>query len=318
MEIVAIDLGYGSVKVAMADGRRMAFPARFAPAREADSGWGLGHDSHPLSVNGNLVVVGAAAAGLPGVREPIGDARLGDPDSMPLLAAALWDAHVEGDVVLASGLPLGAFSTEAEPARRALHARTLRLARGRVQRQVRIGRVLLRPQGVGAALHLYSTGRLQRGPGWAAVVDIGARTTDALVVDRETMRPVRELSLSLDRGLAQAIAEMAGGGGIYPLPIDLAERALRDPVQWHGRTVGGPDEAAPILQALAGQIGDVLAHRWGGEIGRMVQTVLVGGGGALLAPHMGTLFPVPPTAVPVRDAIYANASGYLLSAQGGR
>ena len=91
---------------------------------------------------------------------PFADGRLADPETLPLLAAALWQAGVEGDVALGSGPPLGRFAAEKNAARAALEGRVLRLSDGARERTVRIARLVLRPQGVGPALYLAARGLL--------------------------------------------------------------------------------------------------------------------------------------------------------------
>ncbi|MDA8147050.1 MAG: ParM/StbA family protein, partial [Thermaerobacter sp.] len=179
--LIAVDIGYGDTKVVGADGRRHRFPSRWAPHRAAS--WGIGSTARVLSVDGREpFAYGEAADGLPGCREPQEDGRLTDPATLPLLAAAIHAARVPdgAEVVLGSGLPLGSYDLEAHAAREALRGRTLAIGQGKDVRRVTIRKVVLRPQGVGAALHLVATGVLRATSGLLLVVDVGSRTTDVL------------------------------------------------------------------------------------------------------------------------------------------
>lgn len=312
MQPVSIDLGYGRVKAIGPDGRRHQFAARYAPY-EATS-WGIGKDVPALRVNdGPPFVAGDAAASLPGARQPLRDGRLGDPESLELLAAALAYAGADGDVALATGLPLSAYAREAPAAKEALQGRALTIARGHTTRRVHIRRVVLRPQGVGAALWLYSEGLLRQRSGLGVVVDVGSRTTDVLTVAFPDLSPIRSLSFSLEVGVGDAVRALQDLAGDYPLPLDLAEQALTVPVTWRGKTLGGEQTAAPILRQLAGRIEDSLLQRLRAEAGRLTAVALVGGGAMALG---GSLtLDAPAVKVPAKDAVFANALGYQLAAR---
>lgn len=312
---VAVDLGYGAVKV-VAGGRRHVFPARYAPHASADE-WGMGREAAMALGGGEPFVAGQDADGLPGVREPLADGRLADPEALPLLAAALWASGAEGDVVLGSGLPLARFGLERDAARAALQGRTLRIRRGRQEREVRIRRVVLRPQGVGAALHLVRAGLMPRQPGGlAVVVDVGQRTLDVLTVRLPDLVPVRELSTSAQVGVGDAVREMAAllerEVGYMP-PLDVAEAALHGPVRLGDRVVAQDRRKADAVRhALARRVADVVAQRLRGEAMRVVGVAFVGGGAHVVSSEAGGWPTIP---VPVRDAQYANALGYLWAAE---
>lgn len=312
MQPVSIDLGYGRVKVIGPDGRRRQFAARYAPYEA--TGWGIGKDVPTLCVNdGPPFIAGDKAASLPGARQPLRDDRLGDPDSLELLGAALATAGVEGDVILGTGLPLSAFQREAPSARETLQGRTLNITRGNVTRRIHIRRIVLRPQGVGAALWLYTEGLLRNTHGLGVVVDVGSRTTDVLTVMFPDLSPVRSLSFSLEIGMGDAIRAMQELGVDYPLPLDVAEAALGAPVSWRGRTIGGPTAAEPVLKQLAGRIEDEILQRLRAEAGRLTAVALVGGGASVLSGNFS--LGMVPMKVPAKDAIFANALGYQLAAK---
>lgn len=315
---IGIDVGYGDVKVVGPDGRRHSFPSRWAPHRATS--WGIGSTAKVLTLDGGEpFAVGEAADGLPGVREPQADGRLADPAPLPLLAAALHATRVPdgAEVALGSGLPLGRYDQEAPAAREALRGRALVIGQGKDVRRVTIRKVVLRPQGVGAALHLVATGALHARSGLVLVVDVGSRTTDVLALHARSLEPIPELSGSMALGVGDAAAglaqEIAAQEGFIP-PANLAREALAAPVTYRGQTYGGQKAAAPHLDVLAGRITDGLRAMLREALDSVSALALVGGGAVLLADRLTDL-PGDRVRCPAADAPYANALGYRLSAE---
>ena len=316
MQAVGVDLGYGITKGVGPLGRQ-AFASVWVPYTGGAEAWGIGAVDRHLTVDGRAVQVGDRAASRPGARRPFADGRLADPEALPLLAEALWRAGVQGDVVLGSGTPLGMFSQERETARQALEGRTLALGDGVRTVEVRIAQVALRPQGVGAALWLASRGLLRGEDGYVVILDIGTRTTDVLTLEPPNLSPVMPLSFSLEAGASTA-AEALGAAvqastGHLPAP-DVTVAALRQPVRWGGRPIGGP-QAGPYLDDLAGGIRDEVRRRFGLDAGRVATVALVGGGSALLGNRLVGILPGTPVAVGQEDAVYANAEGFRWAAE---
>ena len=317
MQAVAADIGYGQVKW-VAGSRRGRFEAAWAPHTLGAESWGLGNQPDGLHIGDRTVIAGDRAASLPGAHRPFGAGRLADPEALPLLAQALWESRAEGEVVLGSGTPLGAFAQERAAARAVLEGRMLRLSDGGRERTVRIARVVLRPQGVGAALFLAAQGRIPPGPGFGLVVDVGSRTTDVLCLELRDLTPVAALSFSLESGVSTVAGALAASiqraTGHLP-PPDLAQAALSGPVTWHGQICGGPAEAGPHLDALAEIVAAELRRRLGGDLGRVGATALVGGGALLLGDRLTALSPGRPIPLWPEEAVFANALGYMWAAE---
>ena len=316
MDAVGVDMGYGQTKWAHGAARG-ALASVWHPADGAGADWGLGGPA-VLSVDGRPAVAGEDAACHPGARRPFGDGRLAYPEALPLLGAALWQAGVEGDVALGSGPPLGSFAAERDAARAALEGRTIRLGDGRRERTVRIARLVLRPQGVGAALYLAARGLLPPGGGYAAVIDVGTRTTDVLTTALRDLSPVPELCCSLGLGVATAANAMAHEAqrrsGHLP-PFDVAADALRQDQPWHGGAMGGPEEAAPHLDALAAAIRREVQRVFGDGAQRVAAIALVGGGAALLGGRMADLLPGRVVPLTDEERLHANAVGFCWAAE---
>lgn len=313
MQSVGIDVGYGAVKWVGASGSG-SFASVWCPYASSAESWGIGGTARPLHVDGVPVLVGAE--GRPGAHRPFADGRLADPEALPLLAQALWAAGVQGDTVLGSGTPLGLFAQERAAARAALEGRTLRLSDGVSERIVRIARLVLRPQGIGAALHLAAQDRLPEPPGLLVVLDIGTRTTDVATLDMSDLSPVVGLSFTCEVGVATAAESLAASvqsaTGHLP-PPDLATAALRgDAARWRGVPLPSGCEH---LDALADAIRAEVQRRFGAEAGRVVAVAPVGGGAALLADRLAAILPAEIVSITSDGSVFANARGFYAAAR---
>ncbi|MCL5783527.1 MAG: ParM/StbA family protein [Candidatus Thermoplasmatota archaeon] len=317
MITIGVDLGYGDTKVVGADGLREKFPSRWAPTEAKN--WGIGGTTTVLTINdGEPFFFGDNATGA-SVREPQGDGRLSDPDSLPLLAGALWvsGAGKDGqpvDVTIGSGTPLGTFEHEVNAAREYLQGKefVIKSLAGET-RTFKISKMVMRPQGVGAALYLLDKGMIKTQYGYGVVVDIGSRTTDVLTVNLKNMEPVVEMSFSIQAGVGDVVAgigkHIAKETG-FVVPTDIAREAISQVVVFKQREVGGPAVSEPILNNLAAKILDKLRENLREELDRITALIPVGGGSSLIGNKLETLAPGATIRIPAEDFQYANALGY--------
>lgn len=314
MQAIGVDLGFGAVK-AVWHGGKAVFPSVWSEAPEGDATtWGLGQGAAALEVDGRRVIVGPAADRLPGAHRPFGDGRLADPEALPLLAAALWASGVQGDVALGSGTPLARFAAERDAARRALEGRTLHLACDDHATTVRIARLVLRPQGVGAALWLLTRDLLPT-DGLAVIVDVGTRTTEIVTLDLADASPVLPLCWSTAVGVTQAaesLAAEAEAATHWPPPVDQCIARLRgQSPTWHGQALPEP---GPHLDRLAGTLRADILRRIGDAAGRVSAVALVGGGCVLLGDRLRGALPGAAIPLSPEEAVFANAEGYRAAA----
>lgn len=317
MITIGIDLGYGDTKVIGADGSREKFPSRWAPTESKS--WGFGGTTTVLTIDdGEPFFFGENATGA-SVREPQGDGRLSDPDSLPLLAGALWVSGVGKDgnmeeLTIGSGTPLGTFEHEVAAAREFLEGKqlTLKSVSGET-RKFKISKLVMRPQGVGAALFLLDQGLIKTQYGYGVVIDIGSRTTDVLTVNLKNMEPVVEMSFSIQAGvgdvvsgIGKAIAKETG----FIVPTDIAREAISQTVVFKQREVGGPAVSEPILNNLASKILDKLRENLREELDRITALIPVGGGSSLIGHKLEGLAPGAMIKIPSEDVQFANALGY--------
>ena len=317
MIVLGVDLGYGDTKVVGPDSGRAKFPSRWA-ATEAKN-WGIGGSSTILTINDSYPFFFGDDATGAGVREPQGDGRLSDPDSLPLLAGALWMSGAgkdgnKAEVVLGSGTPLGTFEHELNAAKEYLQGKefTIKSVAGET-RTFNITKLIMRPQGVGAALYLLDKGMLKAQYGYGVVVDIGSRTTDVLTVNLKNMEPVVEMSFSIQAGvgdlvsgISKAIAKETG----FIVPNDVAREAISQTVLFKQREVGGPKVSEPIMANLANRILDKLRENLREELDRITALIPVGGGSSLIGDRLEKLAPGAMVKIPQEDIQFANALGY--------
>ncbi len=310
-------MGYGDTKVIGVDGKRDKFPSRWAPTES--KGWGFGGTTTVLSIDGGEPFFFGEDATGSNVREPQGDGRLSDPDSLPLLAGALWlsGAGTDGnltELTIGSGTPLGTFERELADAKAFLEGKeiTLKAASGE-ERKFKISKLVMRPQGVGAALFLLDQGLIKTQYGYGVVVDIGSRTTDVLTVNLKNMEPIVGMSFSIQAGvgdvvsgISKAIAKETG----FIVPTDIAREAISQTVVFKQREVGGPAVSEPILNNLASKILDKLRENLREELDRITALIPVGGGSSLIGDKLEALAPGAMIKIPSEDIQFANALGY--------
>ncbi len=314
VQAVGIDVGYGVTKWVGPLGHGSA-PSVWAAAGQDGAAWGM-QGTRRLVVDGMAVCVGAEAEASPDAHRPFGDGRLADPEALPLLGAAIWATGCQGDIVLGSGMPLGRFAQEREESKAALEGRVLRLGDGTHEVRVRIARLALRPQGVGAALSLLARGLLS-GDGLGCVIDVGTRTTDVVTLDLGDGHPVMPLCWSSTVGLATAGAALAADAarevGWSP-PLDLCMAALGGrTARWHSRPLPSP---APYLDALAAGVRADVRRHMGSAAGRVSAVALVGGGCVLLGERLHGILGGDVVPLNADEAVRANAEGYRVAAMG--
>lgn len=322
MDVVGIDLGFGETKIICPDGSRVKFPSRWK-IHENES-WGFGGQTPILSLDGGpYFTFGDSAVG-ENTREPLGDGRLSDKDSLNLIASALWMSGVgkkdgTAEVVLGSGTPLGRFEIEVEDSRASLIRKNFKMEnRHDEYREIKLSKLVMRPQGVGAALYLLDKGLIRQEIGCGLIIDIGTRTTDVLTINLADMEPIVEMSFTVQEGMGNAISsmsrEIARETG-YTAPSDIALKALTEEVNYRQRIVGGRSKGKPILDFLIGKIIDKVRGTMRGELDRVTALIPVGGGARLIGKDMEVLAPGTLVEVKDEDMQYANVLGFYDAAK---
>jgi len=323
--IAGVDVGYGYTKAANAAGCTVTFPSVVTrPSGGGELTRVLGGSALPHRLTVRLAggeaqtyLVGNAALFAGGTRT--WDARADRRhDYPPLVLASLALLGAFGDVSLGLGLPLQLYTAADD--RRALRARlagveAILSVDGGGEAALRIRDVRVFPQSVAAYFaQVRSDPTLARRP--CAVVDVGYRTTDHLVMrlaPGETVaRPDERLSGSLDLGVERVYAQVAQalsrrhGAMIETNDVEQAAVAGRD------MTVGGREVALKeaIDEAARDLVVDAAARlreSWGAALDQLGAVLLAGGGGAMLRTHFAEALPGVRL---VTDPVMANAHGY--------
>ncbi|WP_027356582.1 ParM/StbA family protein [Desulfofundulus thermocisternus] len=331
--MLGIDIGYGFAKAVSAEGKRACFPSLAAPAghdQALDLGFGGPAPGHRVTVrrlNGQAqeYLIGEAAqesflaSGFLGAEKP---AELHD--LLLLTAAYLVGAGTTGfppvQVDLAVGLPLAFYRAQKDVLKTRLEALAAHVSvDGGGERYISFRRVLVVPQGAGV---VFVQG-LPKGRGFAGVIDIGQYTTDFLLVDLRTGRPVVEASGSVEAGchlVAQRVSQAYLAKTGRPLPPRMERRMLEDLAET-GRTVfrGGEldlsREYGEAVEDVAEAVARQVLSAWRDFTDSVAVTYLAGGGALLLGERLARAFPNP---VLVEDPVFANALGYLRMLSGGK
>ena len=331
---IAVDVGYVDVKALSGGGERVLFPSVIAPDEEdlaLDDALGTKRSRQRISIQrpGNpqqTWLFGQAALVAPGATRPWAEeasSREGyDVLVMAAVASLIRTTAVETvDVDLVLGLPLGVYGAQREKLRDALRGQEAYVAvNDRVPVRLRISSVLVLPQAIGAyyAAVLNPDGSMRsellRRP--TGVIDVGGRTTDYFVMQRDDngLRPVKALSGSLDTGtigVYEALrrrAQTATGHMIDSLRVEAALREQDGMLLDMGKEI----DLRPWLQeearAAARQIANELRVAWGKHLAGLGAVLLAGGGALLLGEHLRGLHP---SLKVVEDPVFANAVGFL-------
>ncbi|MEW5763206.1 MAG: ParM/StbA family protein [Bacillota bacterium] len=329
---VSVDVGYSYTKAVSASGRRACFPSVAAPDGRDALGlagvFGGGPPEHVVSVRfldgraGHYLVGDAArdsllATGFLGAEKP---AELHD--LLVLTAAYLVGAGgsglLPGQAELAVGVPLAFYKAQKAALKARLEGLAAWVSAGDgEERYVSFSRVLVLPQGAGVVF----AQRDLPGRGFAAVVDVGQYTTDYLVVDLETGRPVLDACGSVEAGchlVAQRVSQAYLAKTGRPLPPRMERRVLKD-VAETGKAPfrGGEVDLSAEYRAAVKDAADAVARHvltaWR-DFADLVSVTLLAGGGALLL--RDALLRAFPNAHLVAEPVFANAVGYLRALSG--
>lgn len=307
---LAIDVGHGWTKVISLT-KRLRFPSLIAVAKPTlDLGEHV--QSKAIQVNGQPYLVGEAArpyATPLWVRE-----KATDRDTLLLLiiaAASALDAE-PSTIQVATGLPLTWYGNQRSAFQTALETLppyTVQLPQ-QPARTIRIAQAKILPQAVAAAIALLSTPVAT--PKITLLIDIGYRTTDYLVVQQRPQKPLDfwvDQSGTIEAGMSM-IAEILAVEleNVHHLPFTLGEVETAASLMIKGSPVDllGPRQQARMV--LVGRLHQELTLRLKGQLDRMHQVLVVGGGASDLAEPLNRLLAVPVSMA--TDPQWANAQGY--------
>jgi actin-like ATPase involved in cell morphogenesis len=325
MTVLGVDLGYGDTKLVTENNKKSKFPSRWSPAEARD--WGLGGNVPVLSINGGESFMFGDDATGSNIREPQGDGRLTDPNAMQLLAGALWKSGIgkktqSADITLASGTQLGSFDREVKGASKLLEGMDIQLQDASGEKQkFKISKLVMRPQGVGAAIYLLNQGLIKKQYGNAVIIDIGYKTTDVLTLNLRNLEPITEESFSIEAGVGDVVSGMSKSISRetgFIIPSDVARDAIGEKVTFKQHQIGGSEVSAPLLDSLAQRIVDEMRENLRDNLERITSLIPVGGGSILIGEKLEELAPGYLVKVPPEDMQFANVLGYSIAAAGNK
>lgn len=328
---IGIDAGYGFVKAIAENGRRVSFPSVVGAGRERPMaglfgrGDGPGHDvSIRLGAEPERYFLGELA-----LRESwnasrsFEQERVNHPGLRTLLLAAAAMLNEGGEPVhLATGLPLEYYFSQREALKGSLQGLTaeVTLHRTEERRLIHFQTVTLFPQAAGAfyAQLLDESGAVRNAAlaeagGLVAVLDIGFKTSDFLVLDLDQGLAVQEsMSGTINLGMSvvyeglQRELKLKTGEVIDLLEVELAAQRKRA-LFWLGREWNLADMLRPRYVELGRAIRDKVMRAWGDKASRIRVIYLAGGGAYALEQYL----PFSAATHMAEDAQFANAKGFL-------
>ncbi len=303
---IAIDCGHGYTKGLSESGQRVLFPSLICAAPSAVDLGEFGKNE-VVTIDGQPYLVGepARAHATPlWSREKSADA-----DTLRLILVAASMSGASGPITLATGLPLSWFGSQKKSFREALlgYGATIQLPEKPAQR-IWVESVKVLPQGLAAAATIIL--HPDREPGDYAVVDIGYRTSDFVVVVKSPAGKIQfdpALAGSLEIGTHAIAAEVAQClEHDYHIPFQTAEVEEKARLHVEGQAVELAGRRTTAMQTVGHQLHETLAEKLDQKLSKLAGIVLVGGGAAVL----GAAFP---QATVLDDAQWANATAYLWS-----
>lgn len=311
--MIAIDIGYSSVKGLNSAGQRVYFPSVIAPASENLLNGAInGSLKHTVkNAQGREYWVGEAALQSSCAVSTLSREKPAEIHDL-LTATAAYLLHAEEGDTLAVGLPISYYRAQRQELQRRLGAMNEFVSvDGDQIKRISFAEVKVYPQGLGV---LFANDLRD---GLVGVIDIGYLTTDYLLFSIQNGQPIPiiEACGSVEIGVSQAHQRLAGvfhsKTGIN-LPIYRQEQTLLksvqgEPVKINGKEISLTTDAQQICQDTARQIEESVKAQWRDRHDFTEIIYGIGGGCELLRPHFTM-----PQLVVQPDPVWANAQGYLI------
>lgn len=310
--MIAIDIGYSSVKGLNAAGQRVYFPSVLAPAAEnLLNGAITGNLEHTVKTQSREYWVGEAAMQSSSAVTTLSREKPAEIHDL-LVATAAYLLHADEGDILAVGLPISYYRTQRQELQRRLAALNefITVDGGEIKR-VSFADVKVYPQGLGV---LFSQDLRD---GLIGILDIGYLTTDYLLfsIQNSQPTPIIEACGSVEIGVSQAHQRLAGAfhakTGIN-LPIYMQRQTLEKSLQGelikiNSKEITLTTDAQQICQDTARQIEESVKAQWRDRYDFVEDIIGIGGGCELLRPYFSM-----PQLLIQNDPVWANAQGFLI------
>ncbi|WP_067729906.1 ParM/StbA family protein [Oceanobacillus damuensis] len=334
MENVAVDLGYGYVKAIASSGKRVVFPSLVGKgyARSLTSVLGdIPRDMKNihLTIQEDDYFVGELATESRSVSRIFERERFSHVYTKILLNTAIQLVSDSEIIHLSTGLPLDFYQSQAKEFRQSVQGMqpVVHWLTGpfeKKERRINIRQALVFPQGASAIFSAlinhegrYTYPHLMKESSLIALIDIGFRTTDFVVVEIQengSFIPMAKLSGTVDEGvinlhrdIRQAYKVQTGGADLNEFFISriLTNENLR----YKGKSLDFSGVIYKSKQSIAANIADRLKAVWAEESDLFDGLFLAGGGGELFEPFIQPHFDN--RMERINECQFANAIGYL-------
>jgi len=340
MEIVSVDLGYGYVKAVSSKGKRVIFPSVVGEAKQLDLSTTFGkrpddiHNMHVLYDDREYFVGRLAEKESESTTRIFEKERFNNIYAKILLNTAIQLVSESDIVTLATGLPLDYYQSQAKDFRNSILGiqpvtqwKSGPLA-GK-EKRINVENAFVFPQGASAVFSAlinhegkYVYPRLMNAESLIALIDIGFRTTDYVVVEIQengSFVPVSRYSGTVDQGvnklhmsIQQAFKAKVGGSD---LPGKFIKQILKNGSITHkGQEIDFTEVIQTSKETIVSSIADRLNAAWSDDSDFFNGIFLAGGGGSLFESNMQQQFENRLTLI--NDSQFANAIGYYRLGKG--
>lgn len=333
--VVAVDVGFGFVKVLSTNGLRAIFPASIGTAiTRKDLGIGVGsadnEENIEVVINGEGYFVGELS------RKMLENAPVFEKDrrnkrTLNLIATAIQLVNPENEpVYLVTGLPLEQFSDDKVGFKEYLDGKKFNVEwitgthKGK-HIFTTIDDSFICPQGAAAIMaslshadgtlkfpeYMYEGSRI-------ALIDVGFKTTDVMVVEvtanNRSFAPVHTMSFTLDEvgmsKISSRVKEHFKTEFKQDMTSHMLHQALKGlPFAVNGQRTEYKDVLERIQKELAMEVVVKTKEKWRDNESTLSCAFLAGGGAIDLKEHITEQFRT--NTFVIEDSQYANAIGYL-------
>ena len=334
MEDVAVDLGYGFVKAISSLGKRVVFPALVGQGYDRSITSVMGETSNDLKsihigYQDSEYFVGDLATESRSLSRIFERERFSHIYTHILLNIAVQLVSKSESVRVSTGLPLDFYQSQAKEFRNSIMGLQplIKWHSGPIvgkERRLNVNQAMVFPQGASAIFSAlinhegkFNYPHLMNENSLIALIDIGFRTTDYVVVEMQengSFTPIAKLSGTIDEGVVnlhrdirQAFKTNTGGADLNEFFIS---RILKNEfIRYRGKTLDFTDIIRVSKQSIAANIVDRLKGIWAEESDLFDGMFLAGGGGELFQEYVQSHFDN--RLKLITECQFANVIGYL-------
>ncbi|GAE93042.1 hypothetical protein JCM21714_2074 [Gracilibacillus boraciitolerans JCM 21714] len=338
LEYVAVDVGYGFVKVISSNGKKVLFPSVVGSGRERMLANFLDEKEQEetdlseihIKLNGKHYFIGEMA-----LKNSTDGSRVFERErynheySQILMHAAIQLVVEKGteEVVLFTGLPLSYMESQKDKFKQKLLQETINIewitGKTKGQKQIVIKEAYIFPQGFSAlwATLLNHEGKTTNKDLFAegnqiAVIDIGFRTTDLCVIemqDNASFKALAPFSDTLDQGVVNLYENIKVAYRNQTGGQDLSENKIKrilsqKNISYKGKKIDLTEEVREAHESVANAINDRINKLWKDESDTFDHIYVVGGGGSLFMDYLQSNFDNRLESIVASQ--FANAIGY--------